>query len=183
VHREPDGRPAPPGGDQDVALGGAVPAGDHADDSRGERQRSLPDCVEQPFSGQQLADALDAGQQFTEADRPDLGGPERERPAGHVVVGPGPHDHAGALGELQPGTLGDVPMAGHRDGQIGRGVAQRQEDRGRPAAARQLGHLPLDPHLTEPADPVGDLPRDRPHRPRCLRGRGRGHACEGAMCL
>ena len=146
-----------------------------------ERQRPLADGVEQALGGQQLPDPLDAGQQLAEADGADLGGAQREGPAGDVVVGPGADDHAGALGELQPGTVGDVAVAGDRHRQVGRRVAQGQEDRGRAAAPRQLGDLALDPHLAEPADPVGDLAGDRADRPRRLGGRRCGHVAEGAM--
>jgi hypothetical protein len=74
VHLEPDGRPAPSGGDQHVPLGGAVAAGDDADDGRREGQWSLADGVEEPFRGQQLPDPFDAGEEFAQAQRPDLGG-------------------------------------------------------------------------------------------------------------
>jgi hypothetical protein len=74
VHGEAHGRPASPRGDQDVALGGAVPAGDDPDHGGGERQRPLAGGVEEAFGGQQPADPLDAGEQLAEPDGADLRG-------------------------------------------------------------------------------------------------------------
>ena len=183
VHREPHGRPAPPGGDQHVALGGAVAAGDDTDDRGREGQRPLADGVEQALRGEQPADPLDAGQQLAEADGADLGGAQRERAAGDVVVGPGPDDDPRALGQLEPGPVGDVAMAGDRHRQVGGRVAQGEEHRGRVAAPGQLRDLTLDPHLAEPADPVGDLARHRAHRPRRLGRRRCGHAPAGERVM
>ena len=176
VHREPHRRPAPAGGHQHVALGGAVAAGDDPDDGRRERQRPLADGVEQALRGQQPPDPLDAGQQLTEADGADLGGAQGERAAGDVVVGPGTDDHARALGEFEPGPVGDVAVAGDRHRHVRRRVAQGQEHRGRSAAPGQLRDLALDPDLAEAADPVGDLAGHGAHRPRRLGGGRRGHA-------
>ena len=181
VDDEAHRRPAAAGGDQDVALGGALPAGDQPDHCGRERQRPLAGRVEQALGGEQPADPLDAGEQLAQPDRADLGGAQRERAAGDVVVRPGADDDPRALGELEPGPVGDVAGAGDRDREVGGRVAQGEEDGRRAAAPGQLGDLPLHPDLAEPADPLGDLAGDRAHRPRRLGRGGSGHAPERAM--
>ena len=72
-------RPAAAGVLEDVALGGAAGRGDQPDAAGQERQRPLELGGEQALGGQQLAAALDAGQQLAEPDRADLAGVQRQR--------------------------------------------------------------------------------------------------------
>ena len=76
-----DRGPAPPGVLEHVALGGGVGRGDQADRCGQERQRALELGGEQTLGGQQLAAALEPGEQLAHADQPDLADVERERAA------------------------------------------------------------------------------------------------------
>ena len=69
-----------------------------------ERDRPLQPRVEQPFGVEQPAQPLDAGQQFADADRPDLADAQRERAAAGVEVGLAEHDHLGAVGHFHRGV-------------------------------------------------------------------------------
>ena len=71
--------------------------GDQADAAGQERQRPLQLGGEQPLGGEQLAAALEPGEQLAEADHPDLAGGQGERAAVGVVVGLGVDHDAGAL--------------------------------------------------------------------------------------
>ena len=94
---EGDRRPAAPGVLEHVALGGAVGGGDQADGAGQEGQRPLELGREQPLGGEQLAAALEPGEQLAEADHPDVAGVERDRAAVGVVRRLGVDDDARAL--------------------------------------------------------------------------------------
>jgi hypothetical protein len=77
----------------DVALGRTGPAGDQADPLRQEGQWTLAVGGEESLGGEQAAQALQLGQQFAQADLPDLGGPQAQRAALDVEVRPGAQHH------------------------------------------------------------------------------------------
>ena len=98
-HLELHGRPAAPGVLQDVALGRAVGRGDQADAAGQEGQVALELGGEEALGGQQLASALEPGQQLAEAHHPDLARGEGEGPAVGVEARPRVDHDAGALDE------------------------------------------------------------------------------------
>ena len=84
---------------------------------------------EQPLGGQQLPASLEPGQQLAEADHADLAGVQRQGAAVGVVGRLGVDHDARALDERRIQPVEQGPRAGDRHGDVGHGVAQRQEDR------------------------------------------------------
>ncbi len=173
--REPDRRPPAPGVLEHVALGGAVGGGHQADRPGQERQPALALGGEQALRREQLATALDAGEQLAEPDHPDLAGVERQRAAVGVERRLGVHDDGGALDHRRVERVEDLARAGHRDGDVGHRVAQGEEDGVHALPPVELGDLALDPDGAQPVDPLGDGVGDLPDRCRLLEGGLQGH--------
>ena len=165
-HLEGDAGPAPSGVVEDVALRGAVGRGDQAHAGGQEGQRALALGGEEALGGQQLAAALEAGEQLAEADHPDLTGVEGEGAAVGVVGRLGMDHDPRALDHGRVEAVEEAARAGDRDGDVGDRVAQRHEDRAHARPAGDLRDLPLDPHRAEPVDPPVDRRGDLAHRRR-----------------
>lgn len=178
AHLEADGRPAMPGVLQDVPLGGARPAADQADQLRQERQRLLAVRREQPLRRQRLLQLLQPGEEFTDPDRFDLGGPQRQLAARGVPLRFGVHHHPGALADHVGDLVEDLAVARHAHRDVVRRVPQRQKDHARAGPPGELGDLPLDPHRAEPVDPPADEPGHLADRDRRFRGRRDSHTSE-----
>ncbi len=147
---------------QHVALGGRAARGHQTDAVRQERQALLALPGEEALGRQQLAAALETGQQLTEPDHADVVGDEAQRAAVGVVARTAVDDDARALDHRRVGGVDDLPLAGDRHGDVAEGVAQHDEDRCHALAAVELGDLALDPDRAEAVDPAreqrGDLP-------------------------
>ena len=156
AHLELDGRPPATGVLDDVVLGRAGSAADQADSTRQERQAPLAAVVEEPLLGKQPPAGLEKRKELAEPHGADLDGLEPHLTASLPPLDAGVHDHARALGER--GSDGVDDAAGRSDLQrdLRRGVAQHQEAEALAGADGDLGHLPLDPHAAEAADPVAD---------------------------
>ena len=145
-----------------VALGGGVGRRDQADPLGQEGQAALELGGEQPLGREQLAAALEPGEQLAEADEADLAGGEGQGAAVGVVRGLRVQDHAGALDQRRVERVEQGALAGDRDRDVGHRVAERQEDGADARAPADLRHLALDPHRAEPVDPAGDRVGDLP---------------------
>ncbi len=173
-HPELHRRPAAPGVGEHVALGRPRPPGDQADPAGQERQPPLAGRVEQPLGGEQLLQLLEPGQQLTEADLADLVGAQAQRAAGGVELRLGVHHDPGALGQLGRAGVEHVAVGGDGQAEVGRRVAQGEEDRAGAGPAADLRDLAVDPDPAELGDPGADLLADHPDRPRLLGGAASG---------
>ena len=133
---------------------------------------------EQPLRRQRLLQLLQPGEEFTDADRLDLGGPQRQLAARGVPLRLGVHHHPGALAHHVGDLVEDLAVARHAHRDVVRRVTQRQKDHARAGAPRELGDLPLDPHRAEPVDPTADEPGHLADRDRRFRGRRNSHTSE-----
>ncbi|CAM5305919.1 hypothetical protein SBADM41S_09680 [Streptomyces badius] len=79
---EAHGGPAAAGVLQDVPLGGGGPPADEPDELREEGERLLPVEREETLGGERLLELLQPHEQLTDADRPYVGGPQRQLPRG-----------------------------------------------------------------------------------------------------
>ena len=170
-HPELDRWPAPARVGQDVPLGRAGPASDQSDPAGQERRPALARRVEQALRGEQLLQPFQSGQQLAEADLPDLVGAQAQRAASGVELRFRVQDYPGALGEVGRAEIEDVPVGSDGEAEVGRRVAEGEEDGGRTRPPGDLGDLAVHPDPAQPADPGADLLADHPDRPRLL-GRG-----------
>ena len=163
---------------QHVAFGGGSAAADQPDRAWQERQRAFAVGGEEPFCGEQPLEPFDAGEQLTDADRADLERVQLQRAALEVELGLRPDDDPGALGELVGHGVDE--LLGGRDPQrdVGRGVAQHEEDGVRARTPGDFGQLAVDPDPAEPPDPLPDRVGDRAYRERRFRRGLQGHTAE-----
>jgi hypothetical protein len=178
AYLETDGGPAMPRVLQHIPLGGRGPPADQPDQLRQKGQRLLPVGREQPLRGQRLLQLLKARKEFTDPDRPDLGGPQRQLPPRRVPLRLREDDHPRALADDLGDLVEHLPKARHAHRDVVRRVAQRQKHDPGTGSPRQLGDLPLDPHRTEPIDPPADEPGDLTDGERRVRSRVESHVPE-----
>ena len=91
----------------------------------------------------------------------DLSGGQRERAPRGVERGLGEDDNPVALGDHRLGGIEHAARARDGDREVGRGVAQGEEDHPGAGTPAELGHLALDPDGTEAVDPARDGLRHR----------------------
>src|SRR5690606_15925625 len=114
------------------------------------------------------------GEQFAQADLPDLVSPQAQRPPGRVEVGLGVQHHPGALAQARRAQVEHVAVGRHGQADVGRRVTQGEEDGAGARAAGDLRHLSVHPDPAEPGDPRAEFLAHHPDRPRLLGGAGLG---------
>ena len=154
-------------------------AADQPDQLRQEGQRLLAVGREQPLGGQRLLQLLQPGEQFTDADRLDLGGPQRQLPARRVPLGLGVHDDPGALAHHVGDRVEDLAVARHAH----RDVVRRDRaasGRRHPRPGRRDSWVICPSTQTAPSRSIHPpMSRDTsPTGDRRVRGRVESHASE-----
>jgi hypothetical protein len=107
--------PALLGHAEHIALGGAGAAGDQPDRPGQEGNRALEARIEQSLRGQQGLEPFDAGQQFADADWPNLGNPQRQCAAPGEIRQLAVDDDPAALLQRHRRTAQQRGVAGHRE--------------------------------------------------------------------
>ena len=161
-----------------IAFGGRLAPADQSDGAGQERKGSFAFCGEQPFGGKQLLQPLDPGEQLADADRADLERVQLQHAARYVELRLCPDHHPAAFGETLGERVDELAGGRHTQGDVGRGIAQHEEDRVRPGPTGDLGELAVDPDAPEATHPLADRLCDGPDRNRRFRRRFESHTGE-----